>query len=510
MEEKLLKKLRSKFVFTNMLLVFLVLATVFGIVCFSSYNQSVQRVYSELERSVGQNQMQGAGKPEDTGAPGAAAEQQNNPLASSDGLQQSRSNEQGISQGSTNQPSQDANVNSTDANAQDNSKSQDTGILDNQFFISTDASPDLPVDPSNNTGSGNNLAGSRDDQIIATSSYLLDSDNNASTTLKNALSLDDDTLEQAISASVDALGSSNTASGYIDSLNLYFRVNAQGQSTVVAFASGDYVSQSMTSTITSLGAGCLVALLAFFVISFFLAKWALRPVKKAWRQQSQFIGDASHELKTPLTIILANMSILKKEVGDNREANKWIDSTQAEAEDMQELVEQMLELAKAEDDSAKANFEPINFSDLAESTALHFESVAFEHGGELESFIEERIFVTGDKSQLKRLVSTLIDNACKYSDNSMPVKVTLKVSGKSCLLEVSNHGNQMAEEDIAHIFDRFYRADKARTGKTRSFGLGLAIAKEITTSHNGTIDVACDDGLTSFLIKLPIISAPLQ
>ena len=363
-----------------------------------------------------------------------------------------------------------------------------------------DQPPDVP--------DGQNMQEPREvtnDQIVAVATYELNQDGEVKDTIGDSLQLDDAVLDRAVEDALDSLGSQSQAKGFSDENKLYFNIQNFGGRTVVSFASQNYVYTSMTSLLVNLGLSCLAALVAFFVISYFLAKWALRPVETAWAQQSQFIADASHELKTPLTVILANMSILKKEVGKNAECKKWISNTESEAEDMQALVEDMLELAKAESAQSQAVFSEVDFSKIVESCALHFESVAFENGGEIIENVEPKAKVLGDEAQLKRLVSTLIENACKYSNNEKPIEITLKNSVETCELAVANSSEDISEDELSHMFDRFYKADKARTGQTRSYGLGLAIAREIVNSHKGEITVNNASGLTTFTVTFPRI-----
>ncbi|MGN0442117.1 MAG: sensor histidine kinase [Acutalibacteraceae bacterium] len=235
----------------------------------------------------------------------------------------------------------------------------------------------------------------------------------------------------------------------------------------------------------------MLSLVAFFFVSLFLSKWALKPVEKAWIQQKQFIADASHELKTPLTVILANTKILSDKRDEKIEDQiQWIESTQAEAESMKELVESLLFLARsdAESEQTKMVVENVSLSDLTESTALQFEPVAYERSIVLTTVIEENVFISGDSSQLNRLLQIMLDNACKYTPVNGEIVITLSKNH----LSVFNSGPPIPEESLPHLFERFYRADKARSDRS-SFGLGLSIAKTIVTNHGGTLTVESSD-----------------
>ncbi len=254
----------------------------------------------------------------------------------------------------------------------------------------------------------------------------------------------------------------------------------------------------------------IVAMAALFIIALGLSTWVLKPVEEAWDQQRRFIADASHELKTPLAVIIANTQILEADEGIPTESRRWIKSTADESAHMKNLVEELLELARTDESSMGAQGvmqkEPIDFSSMVESAALEFDAIAFEHGNEIVESIDDGVVVEGDPEWLGRLCKILIDNACKYSYVGCPVNVRLAKESKRCTLSVNNQGNVIDPEDLPHVFDRFYRTDKARSrdAKTGGFGLGLAIAKGICTSHGGSISVSSteQDG-TTFTVTLP-------
>lgn len=270
--------------------------------------------------------------------------------------------------------------------------------------------------------------------------------------------------------------------------NLYYykHMLPNGSITVSLVDSGFYYNSISSLLMYSLAIGVL-SLVAFFFVSLFLSKWALKPVEKAWIQQKQFIADASHELKTPLTVILANTKILSDKRDEKIEDQiQWIESTQAEAESMKELVESLLFLARsdAESEQTKMVVENVSLSDLTESTALQFEPVAYERSIVLTTVIEENVFISGDSSQLNRLLQIMLDNACKYTPVNGEIVITLSKN----YLSVFNSGPPIPEESLPHLFERFYRADKARSDRS-SFGLGLSIAKTIVTNHGGNLAV---------------------
>ena len=253
----------------------------------------------------------------------------------------------------------------------------------------------------------------------------------------------------------------------------------------------------------------VASMLAFFAASWWLSSWALRPVADAWDRQRLFIADASHELKTPLTVILANSQILKNDASLSDEAMRWVNSTADEASHMNELVTELLQLARADEATSAGTssvmaISDIDFSEMIDTATLEFDAVAFERGCLIESEIEPGIHVKGDRSWLMRAVKTLLDNASKYADKGSTVLVTLKREGKRAVYAVNNKGPILTSDELNHIFDRFYRSDKARSrSDTGGFGLGLAIAKSIVDAHGGKISATSTESQgTTFSIIL--------
>lgn len=310
-----------------------------------------------------------------------------------------------------------------------------------------------------------------------------------------------DVLEQAAART----SSFDEGEGRLADLGLdYLKKTADDGATYVAFSDSS-AGDAWQSLATTLALAAVGALLVFFVISLFLSSWALRPVREAWDRQRRFVTDASHELKTPLTVILANTSILLKHPERTiASQSQWVESTQVEAEGMQSLVGDMLGLAEVE---SHANLQTgmLDYSDVVAAEALQFESVAFERGCLLETDIAEGLTVNGDAARLRKMCATLIENACKYVDEGGSIRVTLSSAGRFCETNVANSGQAIPAEDLPHVFDRFYRSDKARTSGAGGFGLGLAIAREIAREHGGDITVESSKAAgTVFHVRLPL------
>ena len=299
-----------------------------------------------------------------------------------------------------------------------------------------------------------------------------------------------------------AAQASQDAIGEIPEYSLrYCRVTG---SVIFADISGE---QQTLRTLLKTGAllGTL-GLLVFFGLAVLLAHSAVKPVEQAWRQQEeQFVADASHELKTPLTVILTNTELLQSPDYDAAQKQTFLSGIDAMAKQMRALVERLLELARAENEQAACAFEPCDLSQITESSALLFEAALFERGLTLQTELEADIMVSGDRRQLSQLVEIYLDNARKYASGGT-VTVRLSRCGKNrCRLSVSNEGEAIAPQALRQIFDRFSRADAART-RDGSFGLGLSIAQAIAQTHGGSVWAESETGVNTFFAELPMRS----
>ena len=259
----------------------------------------------------------------------------------------------------------------------------------------------------------------------------------------------------------------------------------------IAIASTDYIVQSVLRLGLVLLAIWLGAMLLFLAISIQLSAIAARPMEEAMQREKQFVADASHDLKTPLSVILANNSIL----AENPDApvgslSRWLDSTQAAAKRMQQLISQMLTLADVERPDALVVLERVDLASLAMRAALELESLAYEKNITLDTELPEECFVRGDSGYLLRIVSSLLENALKYEPEGGRVLLRLIQEKKKTLLSVQNFGTQIPREDLPHVFDRFYRSDKSRQNDSNSFGLGLAITRQMIQRLGGDISAA--------------------
>lgn len=289
--------------------------------------------------------------------------------------------------------------------------------------------------------------------------------------------------------------------GYLEKYGLrYCRVSGGGVFAAAFVDDSSHVEVLQTIVVTGVGIGT-VSLIVFFLISLLLARWMVKPVDTAWKKQKQFISDASHELKTPLTVIMSNAELLQT-VDEAGQKERYCSNILTMSHRMRDLVEGLLNLSRVENGQIKQSFERQDFSRIAEAAILPFEPLFFEKGLTFRSQIEDGIFVIGNERYLSQLIQILLDNALKYSAPGI-VDLQLQRKGRNqTLLTVSNPGNPIDREEQEHIFDRFYRSDQARTG-SGSFGLGLAIAKTTVLEHGGRIWVDSNQTGSCFSVLLP-------
>lgn len=260
--------------------------------------------------------------------------------------------------------------------------------------------------------------------------------------------------------------------------------------------------RNLSGNMLLIGLGSFVGI---FFLSMGLAYWITKPVERAWNHQRQFVADASHELKTPLTVILSNTDMLLNQCTEADEhSEKRLGNIRAESIRMKGLVEDMLDLARSDAGRLKQQLAPVSVSDTVMDAVLLFEALVFERQKELQYQIEENLSVLGSGDRLKQLTEILLDNAMKYSPEQGCIWVKLeRNSAKTLRLMVANTGDTMTPEQCRRIFERFYRTDPARQNNG-GYGLGLSIASSIVTEMGGKIWCESRNGINSFFVQLPL------
>lgn len=301
--------------------------------------------------------------------------------------------------------------------------------------------------------------------------------------------------EELVSLAKEALNK-NQKSGKTG--QLVYLVSQRPGYTLVAFLDNTMANSNMDRIIQNFIAVGLAAILVLLLISLLIARRIVRPLEENDTRQKQFISDASHELKTPVSVISANTEMLVREIGEN----EWLSNIQYENERMGTLLKQLLDLSRAE--NASVAMEKIDLSNIVAGDALALDSLAFDQGRIIKSDIEDNIQIEGNRTQMEQVVTVLLDNAIRHSSGK-EIEITMKKHGRSAVLTVSNEGKEIPPEKLSHLFDRFYRVDEVRNSEDNHYGLGLSIAKAVVLNHKGNISVSCKDGKVSFTVTLPSV-----
>ena len=286
------------------------------------------------------------------------------------------------------------------------------------------------------------------------------------------------TEEQAIEYAEEILDGDKER-GWIS--NYRYKVFSTGFGTGVVFVDGSMNRSAMVQSMAIAGVVLLVCAVLVLALIFLLSKRAVKPIAESYEKQKQFITDANHELKTPLTLILANLDIAESELGKN----EWLDDIRSEGHRMTELVNQLVALSRMDEENHALNLADVALGKIVADTVSEFEPLAISRGKTMGANIDSDIIYHGDEALLRRLVGILMDNAIKYCDYGGDIVVTLHCN-RHIVLTVENTYAAVGELELNRLFDRFYRADKARTFKG-GYGIGLSMAKAIVEKHKGEI-----------------------
>ncbi|MCR5716044.1 MAG: HAMP domain-containing histidine kinase [Lachnospiraceae bacterium] len=318
-------------------------------------------------------------------------------------------------------------------------------------------------------------------------SVKIGTDGSMQTELTHIASVDEDA---AIALAQEALEDNVGLTSYIDTYKYIVYSGKDGETSVTFIDCESRIKMLRSLALSSLGIEG-VGVLVMFLIIFFSSKRAIQPVIESSEKQKRFITDASHELKTPLTVIATNMDILTMDLGDN----EWVQGTQKQVSNLRRLVNNLVSLSRLEEENTMLAEEKFNLSKAVRESAEPFMSMAEFDGCTVKMEIPEAVQITGDESMVRQLATILCDNAVKYVSKGGDIGVKVEKHGRRAVLEVSNScDDEIPKETLKRLFDRFYRADESRTkehGKS-SFGIGLSIAKAIVEKRGGKISAMQD------------------
>jgi len=340
------------------------------------------------------------------------------------------------------------------------------------------------------------------DELSDISLIVIDSSNVARIYSSRKSRLENDEVMQTVPYILQA----KKDSGYVMRMRCKYvrQVDVQQGTTKIVLLDGFARSSNYGSYFSLSALLAFVSLGLFYVISTMLAHIALQPVEESWQKQTQFVADASHELKTPLSIIMANTDIVTSHADESVQSQmKWLEATRSESQRMSELVSNLLFLTK-NDSGLQVNMEKVSLSDCVGTTALSCDAIFYENGKTFNFDVPLDVYVYGNKQQLQQLVTILLDNANKYSTGVGNVQLTLQQADKYAQITISNDSNQLNDEQIARMFDRFYTLDSSHNKNLSGHGLGLAIAKSICETHNGKIKADYSNGRTSISVSIPL------
>ena len=248
----------------------------------------------------------------------------------------------------------------------------------------------------------------------------------------------------------------------------------------------------------------MAVLLLILVLSYRFAVWAVRPIEESYQKQKQFVADASHEFKTPLAVISANIDAIEASADEPvKSQQEWFGYIHQELGRATTLVDDLLFLAKAEETTLSPS-SPFNLSQVCEEVCASSEALLYERNITLQTAIPEEVIAQADGEKIKQVLYILMDNASKYTPEHGHITCQLRQEEDQAIIRVINTGDGIKEEDLARIFDRFYRPDSSRSQETGGFGLGLSIAKTIVERSGGKIEAESNPQETRFTIHLKL------
>lgn len=336
-----------------------------------------------------------------------------------------------------------------------------------------------------------------------TGAFYLITDNKNQLVSVNDGNLTEPVLNSDARGYISRIISSDKDSGKLDKDGYIYsyRVCRSGDMNLIIFINDNFIDKAAHRLLRiTLTIGILIWIILFILI-FIVSGYVIKPVAKSMEQQKQFISNASHELKTPITVISATIDI----IGNKKGEDCWTEGIREQAKKMQHLVSELLDLSRLlEVHTARKNFAENDISRIVSNSLLYFESLFFETEKVLDQYIEDDIKIQCDETKISQLVGILIDNALKYSDDKSEIRFTLTKENDNAVIRCSNICSDISSADVSRLFERFYRSDNDRIHEQEGFGLGLSIAQAITELHSGTIKAECIDKTITFTVTLPM------
>ncbi len=373
--------------------------------------------------------------------------------------------------------------------------------LANDYVSKPDSAPNNKQKPQRNTKKRSSTNSPKHYKIFSSSNIVsieLDAENNITSWTSSNTDLYNDSdiiniAEQIINVKKD-FGIRNG--------NFYLRQKTHNGFLIILLDSFALFFNIRRTTLWSITAGIIIWILSA-ILSVYMINFLTKPLVIAMETQQQFISDAEHELKTPISVIASNADVLHAEIGDNI----WLSHIISETKRMSILVHELLSLAMIDDTKYTSTNTYFDISETLVEVILPFESVAYEKGIAIEQDIVPCVTCHGNVEQIKQLAAILLHNAIKYGNENGTITVTLTQTRKKAILKVHNTGKGIAPEDINKIFDRFYRVDKSRNSANGGHGLGLSIAKSIVDKHEGSIIATSQyKEWAQFEIQLPCVN----
>ena len=331
-------------------------------------------------------------------------------------------------------------------------------------------------------------------------SVFVDSGGNVTRTNTERISAVDS--EEAAEFAKEALASGEDR-GFVEELR--YSVSEKDGVTIVTFLDCGRVLESFRDFLRASVLMSLIGLLVVFAVICYFAGRIVKPVAESYEKQKRFITDAGHEIKTPLAIIKANLDLLDMQMDDIEGAH----GRSAETEDLRDglaeiggqvnrlagLTNDLVYLSRMEEAESSLIMTDVPLSDIAGESVSAFDNLAKENGRSIAADIEEGITVRGSTKELEKLMSIILENAVKYSEGGAPIEVTVKKEGKNAVAEVRNTvADELTNEKLSHVFERFYRTDASRNSETGGHGIGLSMAQAIVSAHGGKISARTTDG----------------